>query len=318
MSARDLSIVICTFHRNDLLGQLLASVAAQNVPAGLGVEVIVVDNSDENGARGVVETAAATATSAIPIKYAEAHPPNISVARNVGVAASASAFVAFVDDDQRLAPGWLAGVARAIRDPSADAWLGRVIGEFERPEQTTAATRMVFSRELDRPSGTALFAFGPRKIDGIGLATNNAIFRRAATLTEPEPFDPALGRSGGEDYDLFCRLQRQGRRFVWLPEAAVSEFVPAERCQRAYLARRFYAGGQHFARAIARGSANPALTRWIIRAKALVQAGLLGARAPLFLFQQEPQRADYLFRLAGVMGKLSFGRLYPLYQPKEK
>jgi succinoglycan biosynthesis protein ExoM len=319
MSARDLSIVICTFHRNDLLRQLLASVAAQEIPAELEVEVIVVDNSDENGARDVVATAAAAAAaSAIPIKYAEAHPPNISIARNVGVAASASAFVAFVDDDQRLAPGWLAAVARAVQDESADAWLGRVIGEFERPEQTTATTRMVFSRELDRPSGTELFAFGPRKIDGIGLATNNAIFRRATTLTESEPFDPALGRSGGEDYDLFCRLQRRGRRFVWLPEAAVTEFVPAERCQRDYLARRFYAGGQHFARAIARGSANPDFARWIIRAKALLQAGLLAIRAPLCLFQPEPQRADYLFRLAGVMGKLSFGPLYPLYQPKEK
>lgn len=316
MSAIELSIVICTFHRNDLLRQLLASVAAQDLSAGLSTKVIVVDNSDEKSARGVVAEAAAA--SPTPMDYVEAHPPNISIARNIGVAASASDFVAFVDDDQRLAPGWLAGVARALRDQPADAWLGRVIGEFERPEQTTAATRMVFSRELDRPSGTELFAFGPRKIDGIGLATNNAIFRRATTLMEAEPFDPALGRSGGEDYDLFCRLQRQGRRFFWLPDAAVSEFVPAERCQRSYLTRRFYAGGQHFARAIARGGENPAAARWLIRAKALVQAGLLACRAPLCLVQSEQQRADYLFRLAGVMGKLSFGPLYPLYQPKEK
>jgi succinoglycan biosynthesis protein ExoM len=316
MSAVELSIVICTFRRNDLLRQLLASVAAQEVPAGLSASVIVVDNSDEGLARGVVTEAAAR--SAIPMRWIEAHPPNISVARNAGVAASASDFVAFVDDDQCLAPGWFAGVARALRDEPADAWLGRVIGEFERPELTTAAIRMVFSRELDRPAGAELFAFGPRKIDGIGLATNNSIFRRATTLTEAKPFDPALGRSGGEDYDLFCRLQRQGRRFFWLPDAAVSEFVPAERCQRSYLTRRFYAGGQHFARAIALGGRNPQATRWLIRAKALVQAGMLACRAPLCLIQSEQQRADYMFRLAGVMGKLSFGPLYPLYQPQEK
>ena len=72
---------------------------------------------------------------------------------------------------------------------------------------------------------------------------------------DAEIFDPAFGKGGGEDYDLFCRLQRRGRRFVWLPEAAAREFVPASRCERAYLRRRFYAGGQAFAAAMARGGA---------------------------------------------------------------
>ena len=315
MSPVSLSIIVCTYHRNNLLRELLRSIAAQESPEGLAASVIVVDNSDEGLARDLVGEE--SAESPIPMRWIEAHPPNISVARNAGVGGSESDFIAFIDDDQALEPGWLAAVHGALRDHEADAWLGRVIAKFETPERAPPAARMVFSRELDRPAGFELFAFGPRKIHGIGLATNNAIFRRATTLAEPEPFDPALGRSGGEDYDLFCRLQRAGRRFAWLPGAAVSEFVPAERCQRAYLNRRFFAGGQHFARAIARGEKNPAAARWLIRAKALVQAGLLACRAPLYLIQGEEKRADYGFRLAGVMGKLSLGRLYPLYEPKK-
>ncbi|MCI4680445.1 glycosyltransferase [Rhodoblastus acidophilus] len=316
MSRIGLSIVICTFHRNDLLRALLKSVAAQELPDSLSVSVVVVDNSDEGLARAVVAEEAAK--SPIPMRWIEAHPANISVARNAGVAAGDTDFVAFIDDDQCLEPGWLTGLSSALREQPFDAWLGRVIATFEKPDQAPRAARMVFSRELDRPASFELFAFGPKKIHGIGLATNNAVFRRATTLTEREPFDPALGVSGGEDYDLFCRLQRRGRRFAWLPGAVVSEFVPAERCQRTYLQRRFYAGGQHFARAVARGGAHPRAARWIIRAKAFVQAGLLAARAPLYLFQGADQRADFGFRLAGVMGKLSFGALYPLYQPKGK
>lgn len=272
------------------------------------------DISDEGDAENIVVEEAAN--SPLPMRWLAAHPANISVARNAGVGAGREDFVAFIDDDQTLEPFWLTTVFGAVANPEADAWLGRVDGVFETPQQTTAAVRGLFLRQLQEPSGLELFAFGPPKRVTISLATNNAIFRRATALTDARIFDLSFGKGGGEDYDLFCRLQRRGKRFFWLKEAAVCEFVPAARCQRAYLRRRFYAGGQAFAAAIARGGKNPQATRWIIRAKALVQAGLLIAGAPAYLFDDETQRADYAFRWAGVLGKLSFGAFYPLNEEK--
>ena len=314
--APSLAIVICTFRRPDLLRRALRSIAAQQPPATPhgAVKVYVIDNSDEGDARPVVAEEAAA--SRWPVVWRESHPANISVARNAGAKAGDEDFVAFVDDDQELEPGWLEAVFRAVRDERADAWQGRVIGLFEAPERATPAIRNLFSRELSQASGYELFAFGPQKRDGLSLATNNCVFRRATCLDDSEIFDPAFGRGGGEDYDLFCRLQRRGRRFVWLPEAAAREFVPASRCERAYLRRRFYAGGQAFAAAMARGGRHPRLTRWIVRARAGVQAALLALRAPAALTSGEPAWADYSFRWAGVLGKLSFGDIYPLYQPK--
>jgi succinoglycan biosynthesis protein ExoM len=310
--ANDLAIVICTFRRNGLLRTLLANLAAQERPEGLSARVYVVDNSDEGSARETVETAART--SLLKVDFVAAHPANIAVARNAGVRASSERFLAFVDDDQTLEPGWLKAVALAIEDENFDAWLGRVVGDFEAPEAATAATRRLFSRDCNSPGGRELFAFGPRKSSDITLGSGNSIFRRATTLTDAQVFNPAFGHGGGEDYDLFCRLQRGGRRFVWTPEAAVREFVPASRCDHAYLRRRFYAGGQAFAAAVACGGAAPVLSRWIIRAKSLVQAGLLAGLAPALLLQDRGRRADYGFRWAGVLGKLSFGGIYPLYR----
>ncbi len=313
-----LAIVVCTFKRPDMLRQCLRSVAAQPSPQGPhgAINVYVVDNSDEGDAERIVVEEALK--SAVPMRWLEAHPANISVARNAGVAAGSEDFVAFIDDDQELAPGWLEAVFRAFAgDDRADAWLGRVNGVFETPQATTAAVRTLFSRQIEQGSGFELFAFGPQKLGSISLATNNAIFRRATALTDAQVFDPAFGKGGGEDYDLFCRLQRRGRRFFWLAEAEVREFVPATRCDRAYLRRRFYAGGQAFAAAIARGGGNPALSRWMIRFRAAIQATLLAAGAPACLFKDEATRADYSFRWAGVLGKLSFGDIYPLYQAKE-
>ncbi len=316
--ASSLAIVICTFKRPELLRRCLKSVAAQKMPEGPhgAINIYVVDNSDEGDAREIV--AGAAAESALPMHWLEAHPANISVARNAGVAAGREDFVAFIDDDQELEPGWLAAVFRAFADGRADAWLGKVNGVFETPERGTAAIRALFSRQIEEKSGFELFAFGPKKLGQISLATNNAIFRRATALTDAQIFDPSFGKGGGEDYDLFCRLQRRGRRFFWLAEAEVREFVPAARCERAYLRRRFYAGGQAFAAAIARGGAYPALARWTIRGKAAIQAALLAVRAPACLFSDEAARADYSFRWAGVLGKLSFGDIYPLYQAKKE
>jgi succinoglycan biosynthesis protein ExoM len=308
-----LAIVICTFKRPELLRQTLRSIAAQKAPSASTdqIGIYVVDNSDEGESRAIVGEEAVA--SPWTINWIEAHPPNISVARNAGVNASVEDFVGFIDDDQELRSGWLEEVVRAVIRSPGDAWLGRVIAIFETPERVTPAVRALFSRELPEKSGYELFAFGESKLSSITLATNNAIFRRSTCLTDDPLFDPAFGKGGGEDYDLFCRLQRRGRRFFWAPEAAVSEFVPAGRCDRSYLWRRFYAGGQAYAFAIARSDGKPDLARWIIRLKAIVQGAVLALKAPSLLLGSEAKRADYLFRWAGVLGKLSFGKIHPIY-----
>ena len=307
-----LAVVICTFRRPELLRAALASLQSQDIPAGASVTIYVVDNSDEGSAAPIF--AAMQDGAAIPIVTVAAHPANISVARNAGIAASREPWLAFIDDDQACEPGWLAAVIAAARTTDKDALFGRVVGLFETPALASDAVRQLFSREIDADTGLELYAFGPQKIGRITLATNNSIFRRATTLTDAQPFEPSFGHGGGEDYDLFCRLQTRGRRFGWLPEAAVTEFVPESRCDDLYLRRRFYAGGQAFAAAMARASANPGRTRWILRLKAVAQMALLLAKSPALLTADAKRRADYGYRLAGILGKLSFGTIYPIYR----
>jgi len=306
-----LSLVICTFHRERLLGLALASVNAQAAPADFPVEIVVVDNSDECSARPTVDALALA--SQFPIRYVEAHPPNISVARNAGVAAASGAAVAFLDDDQELADGWLVAVAAALKELPHDAFFGAVEPLFEAPAEATAMARQLFSRRLDAPHGAELVAFGPQKTRDIALATNNSIFRRAS-LPADCLFDLAFGNGGGEDYDLICRMQREGKRFAWLPDACAREFVPASRCEAGYLRRRFFAGGQAFAQAVANASEHPRSTRWSIRAKALVQLALLAARTPLALARGQAALTDHLHVFAGALGKLSFAEIKPIYR----
>lgn len=313
-AAVDLSIVICTFHRETLLARALASVIAQRRPDDFRFDVIVVDNSDSGTAAPVIEAARLTAPFAI--RALAAHPANISVARNAGVAATSATWIAFVDDDQALEPDWLVHVARAVASTPHDVLFGAIDTEFEAPERATPATRKLFTRGIDAPSGDDLFALGPRKTRDIALSTANAMFRRATTFHELAPFDLAFGAGGGEDYDLLCRLERDGRCFGWLPGAKAREFVPASRCEPSYLLLRFYAGGQAFAAAAAGASARPRATRWRLRGRALVQAGWLLMQAP-FALHGSAARRDHAYRWAGAFGKLSIGGILPIYQRTE-
>lgn len=310
--AIDLSIIICTYRREELLGKALASIRAQTVPAGTKLTVVVADNSDDGSAAAVV--AAAIAASAFEIRYVEAHPANISIARNAGIRATASPFIAFIDDDEELAPGWLEGVVAGLREHPHDVFFGGVDPLFETPDRVTPAIHTLFSRQIEAPSGQDVVALGRRSERVITVATCNSIFRRATTLDDPEPFNPRFGHAGGEDLDLFCRLQARGRRFGWLPAARVSEFVPAGRCDPAYLKRRFFAGGQVYAEAVAGNSPAPVAIRWWLRAKALVQLGLLAVRYPLVRRRGPAVMADFRYRWSGVLGKLSLGSLYPVYR----
>lgn len=54
--------------------------------------------------------------------------PNISEARNLGIAASAGAVVAFIDDDAVAEPGWLKALALPFADPEVAAAGGYVRG----------------------------------------------------------------------------------------------------------------------------------------------------------------------------------------------
>ena len=306
-----ISIVICTFNRHDLLREALESVAALRNPANIPLTLVVVDNSDDSNALPVIE--AMRARLPYPLLGIAAHPANISVARNAGAAAAPDEIVAFMDDDQQLDRDWLIAVAEGLAAFPHDVLFGAVEPVLEAPDKADATVLGLFSRRLAAPAGTDLFAIGPAKTQGIALATNNCIFRKSTTLTDATPFDPAFGNGGGEDYDLFCRLERRGRRFGWLPGAKALEFVPAKRCDPAYLERRFYAGGQAFALAVSRNSASPTRQRWRLRLRAILQLIILMLSAPLQWLKGAEARRQLRYRLAGVFGKISFAELEPIY-----
>jgi succinoglycan biosynthesis protein ExoM len=238
------SVVICTFDRLQLLQETVASCLKDASRRGLPFEVVIADNSPSGHARTL---ALELAAHGAPVRWIEAAPPNISVARNAGLSAARGELVAFLDDDLVVEPGWLDHLVDTLERAGADVAVGPVRPRFaagSAPDWDPAGGR--FTRSLDLPSGSLIRAGGKRKPDGFAISTASSLWRRATCFSDPEPFDPAFGASGGEDLDLFLRLERRDRRFVWCAEAGVWEMIPASRTGIRYQAMRSYSGGQVF------------------------------------------------------------------------
>ncbi len=244
----DVSIIIPTFRRPDLLRAALESCLGQVGVDPAEVEIVVVDNCAQGSARQAV--AALAATSPAELVYVHEPRSGISHARNAGLAAARGAFVAFIDDDEVASAEWLSHLLGTRREHDADVVLAPVLPEI-RADRDPAALgfyRDFFTYSADVPTGTELgsgvltpfWSRGERAYPR--LASGNALLRKAC-LADTR-FDPRLGRTGGEDTLFFNQLLADGARIVWCAEAIAREAVPEDRLRLGYVLPRAFRGGQ--------------------------------------------------------------------------
>jgi succinoglycan biosynthesis protein ExoM len=225
------SVVIPSYRRPALLARALRVCLAQQ-GMDSSFEIVVVDNDPAGSAEATVAEIAADAS--VAIRYVNEKRPGISHARNTGVAAAVGRYLVFLDDDEEPTPDWLASFVTTMRKSGADLAVGPVYPRFTIGD-ADAYRRRKYTRDACAPTGTRLAQWG-----GIG----NTILDKSRCFEGDEPFDPALGLTGGEDTVFLHQLLRNGRTLVWCAEAAVYETVPADRLDPRYLLRRAFRGGQ--------------------------------------------------------------------------
>jgi succinoglycan biosynthesis protein ExoM len=229
------TIVIPTYHRDELLERCLRSCEALRVEPSQRWDVLVVDNSAEKSAEAQV----LRRSFPVALRYCHEPTPGISAARNRGVALCKGRFVAFLDDDQAAQPDWLAELHRIRRTSHADAVFGRVDVVLPEKSMEWAAPLLARSvgRDLESPEGLV----APRLVARLG--TGNSLFD-TDWLSGDQTFDPALGLSGGEDSFLISNLLERGATLAWAPTASVDEWVPEQRASLRFLLERRFSSGQ--------------------------------------------------------------------------
>lgn len=197
----DVTVVVPVRDRPEALARLL-----RGLPPHLPV-VVVDDGSSDSAATA----RACAATGARLLRHPESRGP--AAARNTGLAAVETPYVAFCDSDVEPVPGWLGVLRRHLDDPVLAVVAPRVHGRapgagdgwLDRYEQARSSLDL-------GPTPAAVRVRGR-----VAYLPSACLLARVAALGDG--FDPAL--RSGEDVDLVWRLLAAGWRVRYDPAARV-------------------------------------------------------------------------------------------------
>jgi GT2 family glycosyltransferase len=237
----DLSVIVTTFRRAELLADTLASFEKLHVD-GLHWRVLVVDNSGGDArTRAVVERFAAR----LPLRLLLEPARGMNRARNRAIDQSHGSLVVFTDDDVAPRPDWLTELRQGVeRWPNAQVFGGRVLPCWPapgRPPAPHALSENAYAiADWDLPEGL----YSAHRVFGPNMAYRASVFEGGRR------FDPRFGPDGTDTYitgaetSLNLGLERAGVTPVYLPRAVVHHRVRPEQLQPPWLYKRAFRLGR--------------------------------------------------------------------------
>lgn len=221
-SHRDVTVVIPVRDNVVGLNRLIASLR--------GLRVVVVDDGSQVPVRPEDLTAAHCCDVEI-LRHPESRGP--AAARNTGLAACTTDFVAFLDSDVVPRRGWLEALLGHFCDPTVALVAPRIVG-------MVAQDHLVARYEAIRSSLDLGGCEAPVVPYGkVAYVPSAAIICRRSVLRDLGGFDEAL--RSGEDVDLCWRLVDAGNRLRYEPIALVAH--DHRIALRDWVARKAFYGG---------------------------------------------------------------------------
>jgi len=233
-SVLEIDLAICTYNRAACLQAVLATLEQQHCRNGISWRVLVVDNASTDATADIVE--ACIAKGAVPGLRRVFEPrQGLTAARLRGARETTAPWIAFVDDDNFLAPTWLEAIGRAIQAHSDAGGIGgKVVLDWEVPPPAYLEEFGFCFAEQDRGNVDCVVD----NLTGAGM-----VLRRSA-LIESGWIDRALiadrvGKSlvSGGDVELAQRVRAAGYSLWFTPDAVLNHRIPASRMSRRYLCR---------------------------------------------------------------------------------
>jgi len=236
------SVVLCTYNRASSLARTLESLVIQSLPEGTDWEIVVVDNNSKDMTHQVVEDFESRFQGRF--RYLREERQGISFARNAGIREARGKIVAFIDDDETAAEGWLENLTANLH---SDEWVGaggRVV-----PQWNSRRPRWMLGESSFLAGPIAMFEPTVDEVDlieppfGANMAFKRSVFERFGA------FRTDLGRVGngmlsGEDTEFGRRLLTAGLRLRFEPNAITLHPVEPSRLRRQYFLKWWFNKGR--------------------------------------------------------------------------
>lgn len=227
-----ITVLICTYNRCKTLGRAIQSVATQTLPQSVNWDILVVDNNSSDETRQVVEGFQRRYPERI--RYFFEPQQGVSFARNAGIREGWGEILAFIDDDETAATGWLQNLTANLH---SGEWVG--VGGRVLPPPSFLLPGWLSTKSP--------FASGPLAAFDRGLEAGqlneapfgaNMAFRREV-FERYGGFRTDLGRAGkslisNEDTELGRRLIAAGLKLRYEPSALTYHPVEGNRLRQEY------------------------------------------------------------------------------------
>lgn len=231
-----LSLIISTYNRSDLLIGALQSVVQQSADPQLW-ECIVVNNNSTDDTLARFEEFAAKHPD-FNLRIVTETTQGLSYARNRGIRESEGEYIAIIDDDERIAKEFIEAYIELFdTTPDAMAAGGPIVAEYQtrRPRWMSCFTERPIANTMYW--GDKVREFPKGRVPGGG----NMALRRSA-VRRYGVFDTSLGYVGesllgGEECDLFERLQIAEAKYYYVPKAVMYHIIPDSKLTPDYFER---------------------------------------------------------------------------------
>lgn len=302
-SERQLTVLICTHNRVELLTRVLASLNEARRPDDWALELLVAANACSDGTHSMLEDYVQRQPSShlLPLKWFPEPVPGKSNALNSAIPRLRGRLVAFVDDDHRVDEAYLTEICRAADAyPDATLLCGKILPDWDGTEPPWVHDEGPYRiyplpvPRYDQGEDSKPILIEPGPLPGGGnLALHVDVFERIGGFsTDLGPKGHDLG--GGEDSAFVLNALSSGERLQYVPDIVQHHYVDTERLQFSYLMRKAYQRSRSVSR-VHHGTAGVPRYMW----RKLVEYGLQAA-IPLTW----PRTRFYLMRLASTLGEI--------------
>ncbi len=232
----NLTVIIPTYNRAQLLRTCIESVLRAARPRGLCITVVVVDNNSSDHTKRIADSFAGQPE--ISVRYMLVLRRGKSAALNQALSQTNAELVGLIDDDEEIDSAWFQVIHREFSvDPGLDYIGGPCVPSWEQaqPDWFSLAYCGVVGIAL-RPERVP---FSP-EFTGM-LMGGNAVIRNS-TLQRVLPYPEHLGKIGhtirsGEDEVIYHRLLEIGAKGVVVPDMIIRHRIPAQRLTKRYFRR---------------------------------------------------------------------------------
>lgn len=244
----DLSIIICTHNRVEVLRETLSCLSACTLPSAMTLELVVVANACTDTTHALLEQFTQQANqSLMPTRWITEARAGKSHALNAAIESTDSEALCFLDDDQHVEKDFIVALGHALKQHTdfeiicgylMPAWDGTEAPWVHQTDPYRIPIRPI--PEYNQGDQGREITAQDRQPSGGNISVRRSLLTRMPVAFDTDKGPHGRTHEGGEDHDFVKRARKAGARIYYDPRIRQLHILEHERLTWSYMMRKSY------------------------------------------------------------------------------